>query len=234
LLISPSNFVAKTLAKEIGVKIITLPNFVPAPPCNIGPANLSNYFLFVGMLEKHKGILHLLQVAKELSREMSFRLVILGDGSLKKNVIGFVKENKLTSSIIYLGFVAKEELYPLYKNAKALIIPSICAENAPLTALEALSVGTPVIASNVGGLPEIVNKCNQKLLFNNSDELMNILCAFSKDEPSCDNAQQAYSQYFSKDAYFNSYFDEIRNMRGRNSQEPVKIELSSLLTNVLY
>jgi glycosyltransferase involved in cell wall biosynthesis len=71
LIIAPSNFVAKTLEKKVSAKTAILPNFVPTPPSSIGPANFENYFLFVGMLEKHKGILNLLQVVKDLKRELN-------------------------------------------------------------------------------------------------------------------------------------------------------------------
>jgi len=213
LIIAPSNFVARILKNKISAKTIVLPNFVPTPPSNIGPANFENYFLFVGMLEKHKGILDLLQVVKDLKRAINPKLVILGEGSLKNTVIGFTKKNSLSSSIFYRGFVEKkEELYPLYKNALALIIPSICAENAPLTALEALSVGSPVIASNVGGLPEIVGKYDEKLLFNNWIELENILLNFKKTNLDSEKAKTVYYQNFSADAYVGKYIANINRL----------------------
>jgi glycosyltransferase involved in cell wall biosynthesis len=213
LIIAPSNFVARILKNKVSAKTIVLPNFVPTPPSNIGPANFENYFLFVGMLEKHKGILDLLQVVKDLKRAINPKLVILGEGSLKNTVIGFTKKNSLSSSIFYRGFVEKkEELYPLYKNALALIIPSICAENAPLTALEALSVGSPVIASNVGGLPEIVGKYDEKLLFNNWIELENILLNFKKTNLDSEKAKTVYYTKFSADAYVGKYIANINRL----------------------
>lgn len=208
LIISPSNCVQRTLAKEVDVKSITLPNFAPSTPNNIGSTIHSNYFLFVGMLEKHKGILNLLQVFKEIRREINAELVVVGDGSLKKQVTDFTKKNSLTF-VSFEGFLRKEKLYPLYQNALALVIPSICSENAPLTALEALSVGTPVIGSNTGGLPEIISKVDKKLIFNNWAELKNILLSFKKNNFPPEKTKQVYEQNFSTNVFVEKYIAMI-------------------------
>ena len=212
LMICPSNYVRRRLAEEIDVKSVTLPNFAPSPPKNIPSASHSHYFLFVGMLEIHKGILNLLQLFKELRREINARLVVVGDGSLKKDVIDFIKRNSLNDFVSYEGFVGEEELYSLYKNALALIIPSIWPENAPLVALEALSVGTPVIASNNGGLPEIIGKVNRKLIFDDLDGLKDILLHFSKTEFPPTVIKRVYEQNFSPEAYIDKYIENIQSI----------------------
>ncbi len=101
----------------------------------------------------------------------------------------------------------------MYKNASALIIPSICAENAPLTALEALSVGSPVIASNVGGLPEIVSKYDKNLIFDNWIELKNILLNFRKTNLGSEKAKTVYYQNYSADAYLGAYIANINRLK---------------------
>jgi glycosyltransferase involved in cell wall biosynthesis len=221
LVISPSNYVRRRLAREIDVKSVTLPNFVPSPPKNIPPVGYSQYFLFVGMLEIHKGILNLLELFKDLGREINAKLVVVGDGSLKKHVIEFIQRNSLSSFVSYAGFVDEEKLYSLYKNALALIIPSIWPENAPLTALEALSVGTPVIASNTGGLPEIVGKVDKKLIFNDWIELKNILLDFSKSEFPSEKIREVYEQNFSPNVYVDKYIAIIRAL-GTKHQIPLQ------------
>ena len=65
LLISPSNYVRRRLIREIEVKSMTLQNFAPKPPDLISPSGFTDYFLFVGMLEPHKGILNLINLYKE-------------------------------------------------------------------------------------------------------------------------------------------------------------------------
>lgn len=212
LVICPSNYVRRKLTREIEVKSVTLPNFVPSPPKNISPIDFSNYFLFVGMLEIHKGILNLLELFKEHTGEINAKLVIVGDGSLKNCIIDFIERNSLSSFVSYAGFLDDKTLYSLYKNALALIIPSIWPENAPLVALEALSVGTPVIASNNGGLPEIIEKVDRKLIFNNLDRLKDILANFSRKEFSSQKIEHIYEQNFSPEAYIDKYIETIRSI----------------------
>jgi glycosyltransferase involved in cell wall biosynthesis len=184
---------------------------VPSPPKDISPIDYSDYFLFVGMLEIHKGILNLLELFKEHTREMNARLVIVGDGSLKNHITDFIKRNSL-GFVSYVGFLDDKKLYSLYKNALALIIPSIWPENAPLVALEALSVGTPVIASNNGGLPEIIEKVDRKLIFDNLDRLEDILTNFSRKEFSSQKIKHIYEQNFSPEAYIDKYIETIRSI----------------------
>src|SRR5690606_19214208 len=64
-----------------------------------------------------------------------------------------------------LGRVEGERKFALLREARAVIFPSLCYENFSLVLLEALSVGTPVIASRLGGLPTILNEGADSLLF---------------------------------------------------------------------
>jgi len=212
LMISPSDYVRRRLTQEIDVKSVTLSNCVPPPPKNVSSVGYSNYFLFVGMLEKHKGILNLLDLFKELRNALSAKLIIAGAGGLKYYIKDFIEKNSLSDLISFVGFVDDRKLYSLYANALAVIIPSIWPENAPLVALEALSVGTPVIASNNGGLPEIIGKVDRKLIFDDLDRLKDILLNFSKKEFSPPKIKNIYEQNFSPKAYTDKYIETIRSI----------------------
>jgi glycosyltransferase involved in cell wall biosynthesis len=212
LLISPSDFVRKRLLQEIKLKSVTLPNFAPKFPNNISSSGFSNYFLFIGMLEKHKGILDLLYLFNSLRHDLKTRLVIAGGGSLEKYIKDYIEENSLGNLISFLGFVDRQKLYSLYLDALALIVPSIWPENAPLVALEALSVGTPVIASNKGGLPEIVGKVDNRLIFLDLADLKNKILNFSKKDYPSSSIQEIFKQNFSPEAYIERYIETIRKM----------------------
>lgn len=82
-----------------------------------------------------------------------------------------------------------------------------------MVVLEALSVGTPAIGSNIGGLPEILNKVSPNLLFNNLSELKNILSNFSKNEYSPRKIKNIYEANFSPEAYMAKYFGAIATIR---------------------
>jgi glycosyltransferase involved in cell wall biosynthesis len=213
LLICPSNYVRRQLSRKTDLKSVTLPNFAPSPPKDISRADYSNYFLFVGVLEIQKGILDLLNLFKQFGPDIGVKLVIVGDGSLRNYIIDFIRRNSLDSCIYYIGSIEdKRKLYSLYKNALAVVIPSICLENAPLVALEAFSVGCPVIGSNNGGLPEIVGKLDKRLIFKNWIELRNILLNFSRNEFPSERIEEVYKQNFSPEIYVDKYLAIIRAM----------------------
>jgi glycosyltransferase involved in cell wall biosynthesis len=211
-MITPSNYIRERLAQEVNIKSVTIPNFVPSPPKNIPPAKYPDYFLFVGMLEIHKGIIDLLELFKELRNKIDTKLLIVGEGSLKNYVKKFIEMNSLSKLVSYIGFVDDEKLYSLYSGASAVIMPSIWPENAPLVALEAISVGTPVIASNRGGLPEIVRKLDKKLVFSDRVELKDLLLNFSKNNFPPNKINEVYEKNFSPKAYIDKYIRTIQSI----------------------
>lgn len=177
-LIAPSNYVKRRVSKSLEVKTVTIPNFVPEPIDPLGPSSISDFFLYAGVLEKHKGILDLINIYKEIGGDIDKKLLVAGDGSLRNNIKEFVKKHRLESKIVLLGWVDHSLLYRLLRDADALVLPSICPENCPLIAIEAFSVGTPVIASNKGGLPEIVGAVDGGLVYNSADRARQILLNF--------------------------------------------------------
>jgi len=217
LILSPSEYMRRRLLEEIEKEIITLPNFVPSPPTRIlnkADEKPSNYFLFVGVLEPHKGIMELLKVFDEIRRDRDCGLAVVGDGSLMRSVNQFIVSRSLADRVWYEGFVDDARLYSLYKNALALIVPSVWPENAPLVALEALSVGTPVIGANNGGLPEIVGKVDGRLLFDNWEGLKKIVVEFSRTQFPSNTVRQIYESNFSPGKYVNEYMKIIRGQSG--------------------
>jgi len=209
LIISPSEYV-KCMLGELRTTQVVIPNFVPKPPKNIPRYLDENYFLYLGMLERHKGILELLSLFKELKGQMKSKLVIAGGGSLKQYIIDYINKHSLDKFVSFMGFVDNKTKYSLYKNATAVIIPSIWPENAPLVALEALSVGTPVIGSNKGGLPEILSKFGTDFMFNNLTELKSILQRLAESKGSAKVDEKIFNKYFSPHAYIDQYLSAVK------------------------
>ena len=127
-----------------------------------------NYFLFLNTLEPRKNLLGLLQ-AFEIA-DISSNLVIAGRKGWKyKKMFGAIKKSKKRAKIKYLDYVPLEHKPSIIKMAKALVYPSFY-EGFGFQPLEAMAVGTPVIASQITSIPEIVS--NAGLLVNpysNSD-----------------------------------------------------------------
>lgn len=124
----------------------------------IWPKKIIN-FVFVGQLEKHKGILFLLDFIKN-NKHLS--LAIIGDGSLN-NYIKDKIENEKINNVKLIGRLNKNELLTEIKKKDCLILPSICYENSPSVIFEAASIGLPIIASEIGGIIELKEKYNIKL-----------------------------------------------------------------------
>jgi glycosyltransferase involved in cell wall biosynthesis len=139
-------------------KIAVKSNFAYPDP-GIG-AGTGGYALFVGRLSSEKGLGTLLEAWRHL--DGSLPLKIIGDGPLA----GAVREAAATDAAIqWLGHVPLDAVYTLVGAATVLILPSECYENFPRTIIEAFAKGTPVIASNLGAMAEIVDDGRTGVLF---------------------------------------------------------------------
>jgi glycosyltransferase involved in cell wall biosynthesis len=174
-------------------KFVVKPNF--AEDCGRGADHRENYFLYVGKLAEEKGTRTLLKAAQQ----HDFNLTIIGDGPLK----GLVEESaKHNSSINYLGYQSRDFIINYLKKCKALIFPSICYEGFPVTIVEALSTGTPIIASDHGSMSEIVENGVNGLHFipgDVQDLISKIIQITDSDEFArklCDNARLSYERLY--------------------------------------
>ncbi len=108
------------------------------------------YFLFVGRLSDEKGIETIIHAAKLLPK-IQFKIVGRGPSADYLHRLGHGLDN-----VEFLGFRVGDELKRLYQRASAVLLPSRVHENFPLITLEAMAAGKPIIASEVGGVPEVV------------------------------------------------------------------------------
>lgn len=125
---------------------------------------------FVGGLhEEGKGLRYLIKAFYKVKQEVSNSiLVIVGDGPDKQKLISLVKNLNLEKDVIFTGF--KDNPLQYMKGFDLMVLPSL-HEACPLVIIEALYVGTPIIGSKVGGIPEVLKY--GELLFEpkNVDEL---------------------------------------------------------------
>jgi len=108
----------------------------------------------VGRLSREKGQTYLLEAMKDIIKTHPEAIVIIvGDGLLKEELIFWTKNNGLKDYVIFTG--NQDNTVPLYAMMDAFILPSL-TEGIPLTLLEAMAMGKPVVATPVGGVPEII------------------------------------------------------------------------------
>lgn len=147
LFICPSRFLEKKLTdadSSYNGRTYTIHNFINKP--KYVNKEYEQYIVFVGRFSKEKGV-GILSKAAKLLREYKF--VAVGSGPDEAELYN-------TENVTLTGFLTGDELSKVMSKAKALIAPSICYENCPLSILEAHSMGVPVITMNSGGMAELV------------------------------------------------------------------------------
>jgi Glycosyltransferase len=127
--------------------------------------------LHVGRLVEMKGTEYLIRAYARLraSTRTEARLVIIGDGALRKSLQALVRELSLTDQVRFLGAQPHAEVMRWMRRALMLVLPSVnCgdgrAEGLGMVLLEAAATGVPLIGSRVGGIPEVVEHGSNGLL----------------------------------------------------------------------
>lgn len=156
--VAPSAFAGR-VAADTGIDprtIHVVPNFLPdeeigAPVTGLDP---SPRFFFAGRLEHLKGVRDLLAVFSEKGPALG-ELVIAGAGG---ELVDEVEEAARGSEHIhYLGRLSREAVREQLRGSRAMLVPSRWHENNPMSLLEARAVGIPVVCTDLGGLPEMVD-----------------------------------------------------------------------------
>lgn len=131
-------------------KIVVKPNFVDPDP---GVGNgAGGYAVFIGRLSEEKGVDTLLEAWSHLPDRVPLKIV--GDGPLLANVQQAADGD---DRIEILGRQPMPEVLSILGDAACLIVPSICYEGLPKTMVESFAKGTPVIASRIGSLTELID-----------------------------------------------------------------------------
>lgn len=165
--ISPSMFTKKKL-EEYGIpknKIVHINNFVPEQKIQKYGHSKEKYVLYFGRICEAKGIFRLLNAAGQLP-DVNFKIAgNFEDDQIKKEVLIKVRGEKIIN-VEFVGFKKGASLQKLISQSEFTIVPSEWYENQPYAILESFALGKPVIASKIGGIPELVKANNNGLIFN--------------------------------------------------------------------
>lgn len=158
------------------------------------------YYCYVGRLSQEKGIEGLLAVAAKLP----YTLYVAGAGPLTETLQKQYADN---ANIIFTGHLSAQQVVDLVSNATATVIPSIWYENNPLSVIESLCMGTPVIGARIGGIPELIDHGNTGLLYDsgNLDQLQACITSVFEEMQFDNQAIAQKSQVrFSEEKHFAS------------------------------
>lgn len=147
--ICPSHFMLSKMQQGgfEAEKLHHICNFIDSSSCQREDySEREDYYCYVGRLSGEKGIATLTQVAAELP----YKLKVLGDGPLRQSL-------PHSENIEYLGRKDWGEVKDIVGKARFIVIPSEWYENNPLSVIEALSLGTPVLGARIGGIPELID-----------------------------------------------------------------------------
>jgi glycosyltransferase involved in cell wall biosynthesis len=112
----------------------------------------------VGRLCEAKGQLLLVQTIAELKRRgVEVDLILAGDGDLRPEIEGLIKELRLENRVRVTGWISSAQVRQEILDARALVLPSF-AEGLPVVIMEALALGRPVITTYISGIPELVER----------------------------------------------------------------------------
>lgn len=122
----------------------------PLPPVQ------SKRLVCIGRLCTHKAQMLIIEATRDLVKEgHDLEVVLVGGGEIQAQLEERIRELRLEKSVRITGWVGGHVVYEELKNARAMVLPSL-AEGLPVVIMEALSLGRPVVTTNIAGIPELV------------------------------------------------------------------------------
>ena len=168
------------------------------------------YFLFVGRLEKIKGVHHLIDV---WNNKQDYDLLIVGNGTESKNLHRQAAGNP---QIKFLGHINQHQLGRYYVHALATLVPSITFETFGFIVIESFARKTPVIVHDLGPLPELVQESGGGYIYKDRLSLEKSLDAIAS-HPDIraklgEAGYAAFLQFWTKEAHLKLYYEMIETL----------------------
>jgi glycosyltransferase involved in cell wall biosynthesis len=202
--ISPSAFLAEQMRLGGWTKACdVIPNAVAVGPSDRGAGA---DFCVVARLSGEKGV----RVALEAARLAGVRMVVAGEGPVGPELRTAYPE------AMFLGRLGDHAVSDLLAGSRAAVVPSLCVENAPMSVLEAMAAGKPVVASAIGGIPEQIRDGVDGLLVRPGDveALAGAMRRLAADDGLCerlgDAARVTVAARFSPDQHLAALLDTYR------------------------
>jgi len=173
-IIAVSYFTKRVIVEKYGIdpgKIIVVHNAVYP----IGESEKKKIVLFLGRLTIQKGPEFFLKAARKVLDHEDTRFVVAGIGDMLPNLITQAINMGIANRVIFTGKLTDDEVKHIYRISSVYVMPSV-SEPFGITALEAISAGTPTIVSKTAGVSEVFKNC-LKVDFWDTDEMANKIIA---------------------------------------------------------
>jgi glycosyltransferase involved in cell wall biosynthesis len=188
--------------------------------------NMNVRILFAGRLSREKGVEVLVRALAILIEEHPrASLVIAGSGPEESNLRRLVAAAGLEDRVSFVGVLAGEELAAQYREAGICVLPTLWTENCPVAVLESFAHGRPMVATRIGGIPELVEDGCSGHLFGrgNHQELaakLGLLC----DDPARvvemgRHAKEAFAQSYTADVHLQRLSSVYNSLVTRDGPE---------------
>jgi glycosyltransferase involved in cell wall biosynthesis len=207
--IAPSRFAVEIQRKRgFDKPFVLLPHFSPRPDnaatCADNPRR-HPYFLFAGRLEKIKGLQEVIPAFRSYPQA---DLLVAGTGAYEPEIHRLAQGMK---NLVFLGWLSAQQLRDLYRNAIALIVPSLCYEISPMVILEGFAHGLPAIANDLGALAEMIQETQGGITYTGPKELLEAMDKLQTNSELRsrlgDNARRAWEQRYTEEIHLSAYFD---------------------------
>lgn len=203
--IAPSEYMKQTMIRGhyAPQKIKVLCNFIDVQKVANADFRKEDYYCYLGAIRAIKGVRTLCKAASNLP----YKLILIGSGELLSELHNQYRECK---NIEFVGQKSWKELRPLLEHARFSVLPSECAENNPLSVIEAQSLGTPVLGANRGGIPELIEEMFSGMIFEsgNGFDLQNKIKAMFEHNFNYELIAKTAVRRYNDQVYYN----ELRNI----------------------
>lgn len=179
-IIAVSYFTKRVIVEKYGInpdKVLVVHNAVYP----LGEGEKKNIVLFLGRLTIQKGPEFFLKAAKKVLDYEDTKFVVAGMGDMFPRLIDTALDLGIAEKVIFTGLLSEEEVQHIYKIASVYVMPSV-SEPFGITALEAISAGTPTIVSKTAGVAEAFRNC-LKTEFWDTDEMANKIISILRYTP---------------------------------------------------
>jgi glycosyltransferase involved in cell wall biosynthesis len=123
----------------------------------LGLSDNERVILFLSLISRQKGADVALKALRELSKEKNIRLILAGDGDYLEGAKSLAQQLDIDSRVIFPGFIPNELAARLYNASDLFVFPTLRLESFGIVIAEAMACGKPVIASNIGSIPNVID-----------------------------------------------------------------------------